>query len=191
MRSRDGSLGTAAIYVLNCRGFIPGWGKSFFSTLQHPDGLCDPFRLLSNGHRGQFPRGWSGRSVKLITQFHVAPKSRMEPYLYSLTRLHAVVLNQLSRGTILPLRYYNAKTSLHHTQEQCLKIRPLGVDVVSLRLRISLKCKCTHIAASCRNKCKNVQTENIATRRRKDSSCLPTGHSRGGIRRQVDRSCAQ
>jgi hypothetical protein len=89
IRSRDGSVGIAADYRLDDRGWIPDKGKRFFSTPQRPDGHWCPPSLLSNRYRGQ-----SGRRVKLIIHLHLVPRSRMvELYLHSPTCLNGVALN--------------------------------------------------------------------------------------------------
>jgi hypothetical protein len=50
--------------------------------------------ILSNGYRGLYPRGYSGRGMKLTTDLHLVPRSRMvELYLYSPICLHGIVLN--------------------------------------------------------------------------------------------------
>jgi hypothetical protein len=53
---RDSSVGIATGYGLDGRGSISGGGKRFFCTPQHPDRLLGRSNLLSNGHRGLFPR---------------------------------------------------------------------------------------------------------------------------------------
>jgi hypothetical protein len=49
--SRDNSVAITMDYELDGRGSIPGKDKRFFSSSQYPNWLCDPSRLLSNGHR--------------------------------------------------------------------------------------------------------------------------------------------
>jgi hypothetical protein len=41
------------------------------------DRLCCPPNSLSSGYRRLFPQGQSGRGVKLTTQLHLVPRSRM------------------------------------------------------------------------------------------------------------------
>jgi hypothetical protein len=80
LRSQDSSVCTATGYGLDGRGAVPGRGKTFFSTPQPLNQLWGPPSLLSNGYRGvwPFPQG-----MKLITHFHLAPRSRMvEQYLH-------------------------------------------------------------------------------------------------------------
>jgi hypothetical protein len=88
-RSRDNSVGIATGYELDCRGSIPGRGRSISSTPQHTDQLWGPPSLLYNGCCGE-----NRRRRKLTTHLHLVPRPRMvELYLHSQTRLHGVVLN--------------------------------------------------------------------------------------------------
>jgi hypothetical protein len=74
--------------------------------------VLGPTRLISNGYRELFPQGESGRDMKLTTQVHLVPRSRIvELYLHSLIRLHGVVLNKLSTRTTLPF-VLQMKTSI-------------------------------------------------------------------------------
>jgi hypothetical protein len=56
-------------------GFGGGWEYSSFTP--HPDRLWGPPSLLSNGYRKLFPRGKSGRGVKLTIHLLLVPRSRM------------------------------------------------------------------------------------------------------------------
>jgi hypothetical protein len=93
------SLGTARSVYRRARrprswGSIPGRGKRLFSPPQRPDRLCSPLSLLSNGYRGLFSWGQSGRAVKLTTQLNPMAKSRMvELCLHFHIRLHGVLRN--------------------------------------------------------------------------------------------------
>jgi hypothetical protein len=84
LRSRDSSVGIAAGYGLQSPGSIRGREKLLLSPLR-PDRFWSPPRLLANGQRGRFPReGESGRGVKLTTDMHLVPRSRMmELHLHS------------------------------------------------------------------------------------------------------------
>jgi hypothetical protein len=46
------------------RGSILGKGKRFFFSSQRPDWRWDSPNLLSNGYRGFFPRGGSGKTIR-------------------------------------------------------------------------------------------------------------------------------
>jgi hypothetical protein len=81
--SWDRSVGIATSYGLDSQGFIPGWSKRYFllhsahtGSGAHPD-----FYPMGTG--GSSPRGQSGLGIKLITQIHLVPRSRMvELYLH-------------------------------------------------------------------------------------------------------------
>jgi hypothetical protein len=57
-------------------GSNPGSAR-FLSSPQRPDRFWGSPSLLSNGYRGLFSRGYSGRGVKLTTHLHLVPRSRM------------------------------------------------------------------------------------------------------------------
>jgi hypothetical protein len=84
-----------------------------FSSPSHPDWLWGLPNLLCNGYQGLFPRGQSGRDVKLTTHFQLVPRSWKDESIHPLLIcLHGVVLNSLSTGTTLPLPYPIFKNSL-------------------------------------------------------------------------------
>jgi hypothetical protein len=56
----------------------------FFSSPRLPDRFWGTPSLLSKEEQGLFPRGLSGRGVKLTTQLNVVPKSRVRGYIYPL-----------------------------------------------------------------------------------------------------------
>jgi hypothetical protein len=97
VRYRDCSVGIVTrlrAARLRSRGSTPSKVKRFFSSTQHPDGLWGPPSFAYNGYRQLFPRGWSGRGVKVTIHLHLVPRLRkMELYLHSHLCLHAVVLN--------------------------------------------------------------------------------------------------
>jgi hypothetical protein len=51
-------------------------GLRFFSSLRRSDRFWGPPSLLSNGYQGLFPRGESGRGVKLFIHFQLVSRSR-------------------------------------------------------------------------------------------------------------------
>jgi hypothetical protein len=54
------------------RGWIPGKGKRFLSSLKCPDRLWDPPTLRFSAYRGE-----SGRRVKLISQLHLGRRLKL------------------------------------------------------------------------------------------------------------------
>jgi hypothetical protein len=79
--SRDSSVGVPTAYGLGVR--VPV-GARIFSSPRRPDRSWGPPSLLSNGHRGLFPRRLCGQGGKLITHLQLVPRSRMvELYLHS------------------------------------------------------------------------------------------------------------
>jgi hypothetical protein len=81
-------------YGLDGRGSIPGRDEIFLFFITGLDWLWGPPSLISNGYRGLFPRGQSGRGVKLTTHLHLVPRSRMvELNLRFPICLYVVVLN--------------------------------------------------------------------------------------------------
>jgi hypothetical protein len=77
-------------------------GSRIFSCPNRPDRLWGSLNFLSNGYLGLFPRGQSGRGVKLNTHLQVVPRTRKCGSIHTPPmRLHGVVLNSLSTGTTL------------------------------------------------------------------------------------------
>jgi len=56
---------------------IPGRGKTFFSTPEHPQQLCGPPRLLFNEYWQSYPRCRGHWGMKLTTHVHLVPRLRM------------------------------------------------------------------------------------------------------------------
>jgi hypothetical protein len=76
---RDSAVGIATGYGLDDRGVgvrVPV-GSRIFSSSCGPDRFWGPPSLLSNGYRRLFPRGYSGRGLKLTTHLQLVPSSRM------------------------------------------------------------------------------------------------------------------
>jgi hypothetical protein len=91
-----------------------------------PDRLRGPPSLLSNGHRGPFPRWCSCRGVNLTTHLHLLSRSRMaELYFHSSIRLNGVVFYLLSTGTTLLLLYtftFNVLPKLNDNNEMLFQL---------------------------------------------------------------------
>jgi len=69
----------------------------FFCSPPRPDQLwCSP-SLLSNGYRGLFPRGKSGRGPKLTTHLHPVPKLRMRGAIPPLSNTSSWCGSQLKK----------------------------------------------------------------------------------------------
>jgi hypothetical protein len=65
-----------------------------FFSWHHPDGICGPASLLSNGYRVVFPGKNTSRGVKPTTRLILAPRSLIvELHLHYTARLHGLVLN--------------------------------------------------------------------------------------------------
>jgi hypothetical protein len=99
--SRDSVVGIATGYGLDDRGVVVRVpvGSRFSSSPCHPDRLWGPPSLLSNSHGGLFPRGWSGRDVKLTTHLQLVPRSRKCGSIHPLPHTPS----WWSTGTTLPL----------------------------------------------------------------------------------------
>jgi hypothetical protein len=86
---------------------IPDREKRSFSAPQYPNLLWGPPCLLSSGHGRLLPGG--GVKGPGREDDHSPPSSadvmNVELYLHSPTRLYDMVLNQLSTGQTLPLRF--------------------------------------------------------------------------------------
>jgi hypothetical protein len=81
-------VGIAMGYGLDSQGSVSDSGKRFFSTPQHLGWLWGPPSLLYNGYWGLFPRS-KGWNVKLATQLHLEPRSRIvELYFHSLIHIN-------------------------------------------------------------------------------------------------------
>jgi hypothetical protein len=102
IRNRDSSVGIATGYGLDDQGFrfrVPVESEIFFPTLR-PHQLWGPPSLISIGYRGL-----PGRKRPVREADHSPPaiakvKKNMDLYIHSPIRLHGLVLNYLSTGTL-------------------------------------------------------------------------------------------
>jgi hypothetical protein len=76
--SRDSAVGIATGFWLDDGGVgvLVRVGSRIFTCPCRPDRLWGSPDLLSNGYRGLFFQGKSGRSVKLTTHLQLMPRSR-------------------------------------------------------------------------------------------------------------------
>jgi hypothetical protein len=88
-RCRDSSVGVATAYGLDDRvfGVRVSIGSTIFSSPCRPYRFWGPPRLLYIGYRGLFPRGKSGRGVKLTTHLQLVSRSRKRGYIHSLPHM--------------------------------------------------------------------------------------------------------
>jgi hypothetical protein len=84
---------------------------------------------------GSFPRGWSGRDVKLTAHLHPVSKSRIEElHLRSPIRLQGVMLNWLSTVTNLPLPFKEEFISAPDIYLRCTQFASRPLCFFSVRL---------------------------------------------------------
>jgi hypothetical protein len=62
---------------LENRGLIPGRGKRFLPSPQHPERLWSPPSLLANAYRRLFPQEQDGQSTELTTHLRLESKLRI------------------------------------------------------------------------------------------------------------------
>jgi hypothetical protein len=86
--SRDSSVGIMTGYRLDSLGSIPNSARLFlFSSVQTDSGAHTASYPMGTG--GSFPKGKSGRGLKLTTHLRLVPRSKnMELQLHSPIRLH-------------------------------------------------------------------------------------------------------
>jgi hypothetical protein len=85
-KSRGSVVGIATGYGMEGGGVgvrVPVRSR-IFSSPSCPDRLWGPPNLLFNGYRGFFPRGLSGRVVKLTTHLQLVLRSRKRASIYSI-----------------------------------------------------------------------------------------------------------
>lgn len=66
---------------------IPYMGRKYFSSPKLSDQHCGLPRLLFSGYGGLFPRGKSGRGVKLTTYFYLVRGLRMSKTVFPLPHM--------------------------------------------------------------------------------------------------------
>jgi hypothetical protein len=94
--SRDSAVGIATGYGLDDQGVGVRVlvGSKIFISASLPDRHWGPPSLLFNGFRGLFPRGSSGRGVKLTAHLQLMLRSENRGSVNPLPiRLHGAVLN--------------------------------------------------------------------------------------------------
>jgi hypothetical protein len=97
------------------RGWIPGRGRDFYSSLQCPDRLWSTHRFLYSGCGG-----WSGRGVKLITHLHLVSRLRIPGFIPPLPHTSSWSGYELSTWSDLHLPFLNILRYLHemHTHNR-------------------------------------------------------------------------
>jgi hypothetical protein len=105
--SRDSSVGIPKGYGLGGRRSTSGRHKKFFSTSQRPDRIWCPPSLLFLVTKGYLPGAkWPGCEAEHSPPSNVEVKNS-GLYFHSPICLHGIMLNQLSRETIITFFTWN------------------------------------------------------------------------------------
>jgi hypothetical protein len=83
-------------YELDGRDSIPGNGKTYFFPHSFQTGSGAHHASYPKGDSGPFPRVKTAGGLKLTTNLHLLPWSKMKLYLHFLVRLHGLVFNHIS-----------------------------------------------------------------------------------------------
>jgi hypothetical protein len=118
--SKDSVVGIATCYRLDERGFGVRVlvGSIIFFSPRRPDRLWGPSSLLTNGHQVLFPRGYSGKGVKLTTYLQLVARSStwrfIQPFPHTLSWRNALLVKHRHKFT----SFYDSRNMRRNEKER-------------------------------------------------------------------------